>query len=177
MFDLKTIVHAVLEQYVLPPGGTHGVAHWARVLENGLRLAQSTGANLEVVRLFAVLHDACRMNEGIDDKHGRRAAELANAFRGKWFTVSDEVFDLLYEACVGHTDGGIAQNVTVRTCWDSDRLDLGRVGVCPEPKRLCTDAAKRPEILKWADGRACFQVVPELVKRDWGIDIPDGIHR
>lgn len=177
MLDLKPIVRAVLMQYVLPPSGTHGVAHWARVLENGLRLASLTQANVDVVRLFAVLHDARRVNEGIDDEHGRRAAELATTFRGKWFTLSDEDFNLLYEACAGHTDGGIVQNVTVQTCWDSDRLDLGRVGICPELKRLCTDAAKRPEVLKWADGCACFQVVPELVKKDWGIDIPDGIHK
>ncbi len=177
MLDLKPIVHSVLEQYVLPFSGTHGVSHWARVLENGHRLAELTGANVEVVRLFAVLHDARRVNEGIDDEHGRRAAKLAVELRGKWFSMSNADLDLLYEACASHTDGGIAQDVTVQTCWDSDRLDLGRVGICPDTQRLCTEAAKRPEILKWADGRACFQVVPELVKQDWGIDIPDKIHR
>jgi hypothetical protein len=37
-----------------------------------------------------------------------------------------------------------------------------------------TAAAKRPEILKWADGRAGFQVVPELIRIKWGIGIVIG---
>ena len=31
--------------------------------------------------------------------------------------------------------------------WDADRLDLGRVGIRPAPKRLCTDAARAPEVV------------------------------
>ena len=45
--NLRLIVHAILEEYALPREGDHGVAHWARVLENGLRLARTTGANVE----------------------------------------------------------------------------------------------------------------------------------
>ena len=57
----------------------------------------------------------------------------------------------------------------LQTCWDSDRLDLGRVGITPHPNRLCTAVAKRPEPIKWADGRASFGVVPKLVNNEWGI--------
>ena len=165
----KNIVHAILREYALPWHGTHSISHWARVLENGLRLSEHTGANIEVVKLFAIFHDSRRLNEGVDDGHGRRGADLAASFRDKSFTVTDVEFDLLYAACVGHTDGKTAADITIQTCWDADRLDLGRVGICPNPKWLCTDAAKRPEILKWADGRACFEIVPELVVRDWAI--------
>ena len=63
--NIPLILHAVLEEYALPWDGDHGVAHWARVLENGLRLAGETGANVEVVRLFAILHDSRRVNEAI----------------------------------------------------------------------------------------------------------------
>ena len=83
MLSLKPIAHAILEDYVLPWNGTHGVAHWARVLENGLRLAQETGANVEVVQLFAVFHDSRRVNEGTDDGHGLRGADLAAELRSK----------------------------------------------------------------------------------------------
>ena len=165
--NLKPIVHAILEEYALPWNGTHGVSHWARVLENGLRLAEQTGAKIEIVQLFAVFHDARRVNEGVDDGHGQRGADLAVQLRDQ-FTISDADFDLLYAACVGHTDGKTDADITIQTCWDADRLDLGRVGICPEPKRLCTEAARR--ILKWADGRACFQVVPDVVVGEWGID-------
>ena len=61
-------------------------------------------------------------------------------------------------------DGG---DITVQCCWDADRLDLGRV--MPDPRRLCTDAAKSDKMRKWADGRACFDVVPDLVRDEWGL--------
>jgi uncharacterized protein len=170
MLALKPIVHRILEGYALPWHGTHGVGHWARVLENGLRLSEQTGANVEVVQLFAVFHDARRINEGVDDGHGQRGADLAARLRDEWLTVSNEEFDMLYAACAGHTNGKTAADITIQTCWDADRLDLGRVGISPEPKRLCTDTARRPDILKWADGRACSKMVPELVVRDWEIE-------
>lgn len=173
MLDLKPIVHAILEEYPLPLDGTHGVAHWARVLENGLRLAQVTGANVEIVQLFAVFHDSRRVNEGTDNGHGRRGADLAAQLRGDFFDLPDVDFQLLYNACDHHTDGLTDGDITVRTCWDADRLDLGRVGITPEPKHLCTAAAKSPDILNWADGRGAFLVVPEIITRDWGIDTED----
>ena len=70
---------------------------------------------------------------------------------------------MLYEACARHTDGLTDGDVTIQTCWDADRLDLGRVGKTPNPRRLCTAAAIRPDILKWADGRGAFAFVPEIV--------------
>jgi uncharacterized protein len=45
-------------------------------------------------------------------------------------------------------------DVTVMTCWDADRLDLGRVGMVPEAQYLCTDAAKHDGVLKKANHRS-----------------------
>jgi hypothetical protein len=50
----------------------HGPSHWRRVEKNGLLLATRTGADPVVVRLFALFHDSCRMNDGSDDGHGGR---------------------------------------------------------------------------------------------------------
>ena len=172
--NIPLVLHAVLEDYALPWGGDHGVAHWARVYENGLRLAEETGAIDEVVRLFAVLHDSRRINEGTDPDHGPRAAEFARTLRGRLFDLSDHEFHLLYQACAGHTHERAHPDVTIRTCWDADRLDLGRVGISPHPKYLGTEAARRPATIKWADGRASFGVVPEIVWEDWGIDLEAG---
>jgi len=169
--NLPLIVHAILDEYALPRDGDHGVAHWGRVLENGLRLAEETGANVEAVTLFAVFHDSKRVNEAVDLGHGQRGAEFASALRERIFDLSDDEFDLLYRACAKHTDGHIHDDITVQTCWDADRLDLGRVGITPHPGRLCTDAAKRPEMLTWADGRAGFGVVPEFVVDAWGVEL------
>ena len=169
MLDLKPLVHAVLSEYALPRDGTHGIAHWARVLENGLRLAEHTNVSADVVQLFALFHDSRRINEGVDPGQGKRGAELAASFRGKWFTLADRDFDLLYEACVRHTDGDTEGDVALQTCWDADRLDLGRVGIRPNHIKLCTKAAKLPEILNWADGRAQLRVQPEIVVETWNI--------
>ena len=77
--NLAPIVHNILKEYALPWDGVHGVGHWARVLENGLRLAGQTGVNVEVVQLFAVFHDSRRINEGVDDGHGQRGGGLGQA--------------------------------------------------------------------------------------------------
>ena len=169
--NVSLVLHAVLEDYALPWGGDHGIAHWARVLENGILLVRETGASLEVVQLFALLHDSRRVNEVTDPDHGPRAAEFATLLRGRLFDLPDPEFGLLHRACHGHTHERTHPDVTIQTCWDADRLDLGRVGITPHPSRLCTQTAKRPEIIKWADGRATFRVLPQFVQVEWGIDL------
>ena len=169
--NIPLVLNTVLEDYALPLDGDHGVIHWARVFENGMRLAEETEANVDVISLFAVLHDSRRVNEMTDPDHGPRAAEFAVELRGTVFDLDDESFRLLYRACEGHTHERTHSDVTIQTCWDSDRLDLGRVGIMPHPNRLCTEVAKRPDIIKWADGRACFRVVPDFVKEEWGVEV------
>jgi len=170
--NLKLIIHEILENYALPIHGDHGVSHWARVLENGLRLSKVTEANVTVVSLFAVFHDSRRINECTDADHGLRGAEFAAEVRGRLFDISDNEFNLLYRACEGHTHERTHPDITIRTCWDSDRLDLGRVGITPHPSKLCTEVAKTKEMIQWADGRASFRVVPKFVNDDWGIEFP-----
>lgn len=169
--DLKPLLDAILPTYTLPLFGDHGVTHWARVLDNGRRLAEETGANVGVVSLFAVLHDSRRLNELSDPNHGPRAAQYALELRGNVFELPDDDFRLLCRACEGHTHERTHPDVTIQTCWDADRLDLGRVGITPHPSRLCTAVARRPEILKWADGRATFRVVPSFVQDEWGLAV------
>ena len=104
--------------------------------------------------------------------HGEQA-ELAALLRDDLFDLPDDEFALLHDACVRHRDGLREGDLTIQTCWDADRLDLARVRIPPNPQRLCTAAAKRPDILKWADGRAAFEIVPEFVAAEWGIDLGD----
>jgi len=168
--NLPIIVHAILDEFVLHRDGDHGIAHWSRVFENGLRLAEETGANVEVVQLFALFHDSKRFKEVSDADHGQRGADFAAELRGQLFDMSDQEFRLLYRACAGHTHERTHPDITIRTCWDADRLDIGRVGTKPHPSRLCTEVAKRPDVIKWADSRANFRVVPTFVMTEWGIE-------
>ncbi len=169
MVNLKPILDHILAQYSLPLDGYHGVSHWARVLENGLKVAELSGANIEVVTLFSVLHDSQRVNESYDPRHGPRAAEYASSLRGSFIYLSDEDFQLLFIACRDHTNELTHSNVTIQTCWDADRLDLARVGINPIPDRLCTDVAKSPQILQWSNERAREVLVPSFVETEWGI--------
>jgi uncharacterized protein len=167
MIATVPILHEILDRYTLPIRGDHGVVHWARVLENGLRLAPLTGANVEVVTLFALFHDSRRVNEHTDIGHGYRGAGYARSLRGKLVHLDDVHFELLFEACSLHTDGLTEGDITLQTCWDADRLDLGRVGITPEPELLCTDAARG--LLDWAHGRAEMGFEPEFVAGLWGV--------
>ena len=126
-----------------PDYSIHGPAHWRRVLANGLLLATRTGADATVVRLFAVFHDARRLNDMRDPDHGARGAEYAARLRAQGlFTVSDGEFALLVEACNGHTEGFHHDDHTVGTCWDADRLDLGRCGMTPDAHFMSTEFAR-----------------------------------
>jgi len=144
------LLQAIRGQYRLEWDGIHGISHWARVRTIGLRLTAQTGADPDVVELFSVLHDACRVNDDRDPHHGRRGAALAARLRGQGVDLSDTAFALLVTACAEHTSGFIEAPVTVQTCWDADRMDLSRVGITPDPVRLCTAAAKAPHLFTWA---------------------------
>ena len=81
-----------------------------------------------MVEFFAFFQDSCRVNEYTDHDHGRRGADLAVKPQGRLFDAS--------------SDGFTKTDIGVQTCWDADRLDLGRVGIEHHPKYLCTEVAK-----------------------------------
>ena len=144
----QKFLNFLLKQCPLGNSIWHGREHWIRVLQNGRMLAQLTGANLKVVELFALIHDCRRENEDEDLEHGFKSGDFAKTLQGKWFHLADdELTDLVY-ACHWHSHGKTIASPTIMTCWDSDRLDLGRVGIRPSPKYLCTDAAKQEDVIQ-----------------------------
>lgn len=167
VIDEKAILREILRGYVLPVRGAHGVLHWARVRENGRRLAETTGADAEVVTLFALFHDSRRVNEVRDEGHGLRGAELARSLRGSLVHLDDSRFGLLFDACRLHTDGLTEGLPTLLACWDADRLDLGRVSITPRRKQLCTDVARR--LIGWAHERASRDHEEPIVQESWGL--------
>lgn len=169
--DTAAIIAEILKGYELNPRGFHGVVHWARVMENGLKLEETTGADRTVVTLFALFHDSRRVNDGSDWGHGLRGAKLARQLRGSAFELNDDEFELLYRACEWHTEGESDPSPTVCTCWDADRLDLGRVGIRPDPRYLCTEAARCPMMIAWAEKRARADFEPSIVIEQWGIPL------
>jgi uncharacterized protein len=152
--DSLRIAEHIRSQFQLDWEGIHGPAHWGRVRAIGLELARSNGADPLVVELFAWFHDARRFNDSRDPEHGIRGAALAAELCGELFTATDAQMALLKEACCEHSDGHLQADVTVQTCWDADRLDLARVGIIPDPSKLCTEAARSPLLLEKAMGRS-----------------------
>jgi uncharacterized protein len=158
------LIEVIRAQFKLDWHGIHGAPHWARVRENGLKLAALTGAKAPVVELFAFLHDSRRIADGKDFGHGARAAEFAIHLRAEGtITLSDSDFELLTLACMKHSDGLTTADMTVQVCWDADRLDLGRVGTRPQPLYLCTDAAKDLNVIEWAYGRSVSRSRSQII--------------
>jgi uncharacterized protein len=152
------LLETIRRDFALSLGGIHGEVHWARVRENGLHLARRTGADIEIVELFAYLHDSKRQNDGWDQDHGHRAAEFAKTLDGSMLELPARKLERLVYACAYHSDGMTEADITIQTCWDADRLDLGRIGVEPDPRRLCTPAAQDPDVIEWAFRRSQRQV-------------------
>jgi uncharacterized protein len=152
--DFRQVVCAAKRRFVLDLHGIHGVPHWQRVRENGLRIARHSGANRLVVELFAYLHDCCREDDRSDPGHGERAADFTASLRGTLIHLGDEDFALLHEAIRDHELGLTRGDVTVLTCWDADRLDLGRVRRRPNPSYLGTEYARRKDTIEWAYRRS-----------------------
>lgn len=161
------LMRAIFGQYRLSWMGVHGLAHWARVLDNGLRVAEGSGADEHVVTLFAVFHDACRRNDNHDPEHGPRAAQLFSDLRHLAPEVSERQASLLVEACREHTNGAVHADPTIGACWDADRLDLARVGIHPNARYLSTEVARAPAMIVDATGRAVRDHVYDVVTDVW----------
>ena len=162
--DTKLLLNRVVSQFQLGIHSPHGASHWGRVKTNGFEIAKYTeGANLEVIELFAFFHDSRRLNDGYDPDHGERAIAFSESLRGEYFDLPDDDFELLSYACKHHTSGKTVGDITVQVCWDADRLDLGRVGVVPHPDYLCTDHAKRPDVIERALKRSRYFQEDEVI--------------
>ena len=110
-------------------------------------------------------HDNQRYNDQNDPDHGRRASQLIRDRFSKTLNLTLEEMNLLCAACEGHNDGQTEGDITVQTCWDSDRLDLWRVGIMPRTEYLCTDAAKEANNMAWAIERSQKWVTDYECKR------------
>ena len=99
------------------------------------------------VLLFAALHDSMRAHDGRDPGHGPRAAKLARELLEDGPLLSGERLEALLEAIEDHDAGATSDDPTVAACWDSDRLNLHRVGIKPDPDLLSTEAARNPETI------------------------------
>lgn len=161
--DLEDLVRTVERQATHLQSTIHGPSHWRAVGAVAAELAGAFGRDAgdgpppdrELLLLFALLHDAMREDDGRDLDHGPRAALLLDRLR------VDGTLDLdgpraavLTEALHDHTNGTLSTDPTIGTCWDADRLLIGRVGIVPDPRFCSTSEGRR---------RAVAGDLPDLV--------------
>lgn len=135
-YERTGLMAAIKAQFRINWYGVHGPSHWARVRHHALHLSTKRQGDLLVAELFAYLHDSQRENEWTDLGHGERAAEYAVSLNTRFFDLAPSQLDLLTNAMRFHSDGDIHTDATIQSCWDADRLDLGRVGKRPHRKYL-----------------------------------------
>lgn len=153
--DLELLLAEVSAQADEQLASVHGERHWRAVAAVGLRLLDETPqADPLVVLLFALLHDSRRINDYDDPEHGIRAARYAQSLQSQRLHLPDQQLALLDYACHHHAFGDLSSDPTIGICWDSDRLNLWRVGLKPSERLLSTKAAKQQQTILWARGVA-----------------------
>ena len=141
-YDRKGLIKFIHSRFLLDWSGMHGANHWVRTLYHAKQIGLSRQADLLVVELFAFLHDACRVDDDVDPQHGERGAELALDLNGNFYDLNAVQLDKLCKAIRLHSLGMVSNEATIQTCWDGDRLDLGRIGMRASPRFLSKEAVQ-----------------------------------
>ena len=110
---------------------------------------------------MVLVHDVMRENENMDLHHGPRAAEFIRSIAGSWIKLEGHRLHKLIKACQYHSVGRLDSDITVQTCWDADRLDLGRVGTTPKSSYLGSSLARDPSFIEMAVMRSKKRFVSE----------------
>lgn len=146
MIAAQCVPYVLMESHTLNvlQSRLHGLDHWFRVWQNAQMLSGlEQGADLEVVALYALFHDAMRVNDGEDPGHGMRGYKLWERINQRYDLILGKLLtarrqELLFEACVQHSDGECSTDPTIATCWDADRLDLHRKAIWPDARYMST---------------------------------------
>lgn len=152
--DWSGLFQKVASEFRLPKDiSAHAEDHWGRVALYGQLLGEASAGDRDVIALFAMLHDSQRFEETHDPEHGPRAARFAELMQGRFYLLQDRQLQLLSMACRDHERGYTVSEPTIGSCWDSDRLDLDRVGIAVDPGYLSTDTGKRLALIRPLDRR------------------------
>lgn len=73
--DYDSLWARIIAESTTDTNGPHGRRHWEKVERIGSIIASRNGASLQVVKLFALLHDSKRFSDGDDPGHGQRSSE------------------------------------------------------------------------------------------------------
>ena len=114
----------------------HGYAHVERVYNTCVKIGKKLNANLNVLKIAALLHDVGRINEK-DDALKRNHAEIS-ADKSKKFLSSNGIslvqdeFDNIIHSIRAHSFSNeqLARTLEAKILSDADKLDaLGAIGI------------------------------------------------
>ena len=89
----------------------------------------------------------------------------AESMNHNHYSLTGSQLDKLCHAIRHHSGGRVHPDETVQSCWDGDRLDLGRVGITPSPLYMSDHAAKHiKKAYAWS------RSVSSYSDRDFGIE-------
>jgi uncharacterized protein len=142
-FNNKSLLALITDDLQIDYKGEHGLTHWQDVYRNTQILAKHYDIESDVFELFALLHDSKRENEYDDPAHGLRASVFVHELlRDGIISLSKEDSDRLILACKYHNSYFKTDDLIVQICLDSDKLDLGRVGIRIDTDYLLSDYAR-----------------------------------
>ncbi len=128
------VIREEAKKFFLGASGSHNFDHTERVYNLAVRIAEKEGADMETVKLAALLHDIARPEQdrtrgGIC--HAKRGAELAKALLEKHGFSGEKASNVLH--CIeSHRFRGDIEPKTLeaRVISDADKLDsVGAVGI------------------------------------------------
>lgn len=130
---MQMITGDEVREYYRDAESAHDFDHVLRVLALAERLARAEGADVEIVRAAALLHDLARKDEDETESgdHAQMAAERARALllaRG----VEAERADAVAHAIAAHRFRGstLPRTLEAKILFDADKLDsIGAIGV------------------------------------------------
>lgn len=131
LFD---IVRKEARRYFQSARGSHDWDHTERVCKLCLRIGGKEKANLEVLKLAALLHDIGREEEDRSDGrvcHGTKGAALAKAMLKK-HGVEEEIVERVIHCIETHRfrQNRLPQSLEAKVLFDADKLDsIGAVGI------------------------------------------------
>lgn len=148
--------------YYRGAGPAHDFEHVLRVLALAEKIGAAEGADMEVLRTAALLHDTARGQEEQGIEHARASAELAKGILGDkgW---KRERIERVAQAILSHRfrGGPAPATLEAKILYDADKLDaMGAIGIA----RAYAVAGQRGQRL-WA--------APEGVALDLGQNNPN----
>jgi uncharacterized protein len=122
------------KMYYAGAQGSHDLDHVNRVYNNCLKIGTKEGADLDVLKIAAVLHDIGRQKETESQGricHAEYGAQLAREILAK-FNFDKKVIENVCHAIETHRyrNEKLPQTLEAKVLFDSDKLDsIGTVGI------------------------------------------------